>query len=138
MTEADVTRVEMELGVGLPAEYRELLINRAELQSLTHVLGGVVYPFFLDSLYLDPNWLIELNRLERNPEAATEYVFPGWWRKYFIIGSNGGGDYFCMRLDGTPGIWFLCNDSGGSGALPLFVGRIPCHEAGRIPRITIR
>jgi hypothetical protein len=39
-------------------------------------------------------------------------VFPGWWRKYFIIGSNGGGSYFCLRIDGTPGVWFLWNDSG--------------------------
>jgi hypothetical protein len=112
VTEADITRVETELGVQLPAEYREILLNGTELQALTHVLGGVVYPFFQDTLYLDLDELIDVNTWGRKPESAVEYVFPGWWKEYFIIGSNGGGDYYCLRLDGTPAIWFLCCDSG--------------------------
>jgi cell wall assembly regulator SMI1 len=112
MTQGDVASVEQELGVHLPHEYREVLVNSSDLRALTHVLGGVVYPVFDDSLYLEPDRLIDTNTWERKSEAATEYVFPGWWRTYFIIGSNGAGDYYCVRLDGIPGVWFLSNDSG--------------------------
>jgi hypothetical protein len=112
VTETDIKRVETELGVQLPAEYREILLNGTELQALTHVLGGVVYPFFRDTLYLDPDELIDVNTWGRKPESAVEYVFPGWWKENFIIGSNGGGDYYCLRLDDTPDVWFLCCDSG--------------------------
>ncbi|HWG46402.1 MAG TPA: SMI1/KNR4 family protein [Gemmataceae bacterium] len=112
MTPMDIARVETQLNVHLPQDYREVLLNGAELQSLTHVLGGVVCPFFEFSLFLNADESISVNKWERNPEAATEYVFPGWWREYFIIGTNGGGDYFCVRLDGSQGVWFLCNDNG--------------------------
>lgn len=47
---------------------------------------------------------------QRRPDMAAEDTFPGWWRKYFFFGTNGGGDYYGMRLDGTPGVWFLACD----------------------------
>jgi glycine oxidase len=112
INDVEFERIERELGVRLPRDFRDALATRSDLRALTHVLAGVVYPYFLDSLYLEPNDLVRANTLERKPDAATQYVFPGWWRDYLIIGSDGAGDYFCLRLDNSPGVWFLCNDSG--------------------------
>ena len=112
MTREEVGQVERELGVQLPQDYRDVLLGSDDLRALTHVLGDRVYPVFQDSLYLEPDELIFVNRCERNSDAATEYVFPGWWKEYILIGSNGAGDYFCVCVDGRPGVWFLCNASG--------------------------
>jgi hypothetical protein len=111
MTEADVDRIGSQLGIAVPAEYRELLTSRGEeMKGLTHVLGGVTYGFFDDSLYLDAETVIETNRIERKPDSGTGYAFPGWWETFFLIGSDGGGGYYGLRLDGQPGVWMLGSD----------------------------
>jgi cell wall assembly regulator SMI1 len=48
MTQDDVISVERELGVRLPHDYREILVNSSDLRAMTHVLDGVVYPVFED------------------------------------------------------------------------------------------
>lgn len=111
MTEADIDRIETRLGIAVPAEYREFQTSRGDkLKGLTHVLGGVSYGFFDDSLYLDAETVIETNRIERKPDSGTGDAFPGWWETFFLIGSDGGGGYYGLRLDGQPGVWMIGSD----------------------------
>jgi hypothetical protein len=113
MTQADIDRIGAELGITVPAEYRELMTSRAaELKGLTHVLGGTTYGFFDDTLDLDADSVIHTNRTERQPDSGTGYAFPDWWRTFFLIGSDGGGGYYGLRLDGQPGVWMIGSDSG--------------------------
>jgi hypothetical protein len=111
MTQADIDRIGTLLGITVPGEYRDLQMTRAaELKGLTHELGGVTYGYFDDTLYLDADTVIETNRIERKPDSGTGYAFPDWWRTFFLLGSNGAGDYYCLRLDGQPGVWMIGSD----------------------------
>jgi hypothetical protein len=43
---------------------------------------------------------------------GTSDAFPKWWQQFFLIGSDGGGGYYCLRLDGVPGVWMIGSDNG--------------------------
>ena len=103
MTEQDLARVEAELGVRLPADYRRVIATRgAELRGLTYRPDGVEPPHFEHGrLYLDPGELIGVNLGERG-RGGTGYAFPRWHRTFVMVGTNGAGDYYCLRLSGPP------------------------------------
>jgi hypothetical protein len=113
VTESELERIGRELGITVPAEYRELMRARsAELKKYTHQLAGVTWGWFQDTLYLDPSWVIEVNLLERQPDAGVAYQYPGWWHTFFLIEINGSKDDYCLRLDGVPGVWWLGEMAG--------------------------
>jgi hypothetical protein len=138
VTDADLDRIEASLGITLPNAYRNLMGTRArELKQLTHQIDGVSYGWFDDLLYLDADRVIEVNLSERRPDAETEYAFPDWAKTFFLIGTNGAGDYYCLRLKGDRKVWMIGSDCGDEpnrvyGSLSEFVEeQIPRHAKDR-------
>src|SRR5258708_7160101 len=87
----------------------------AELKGLTVERGGVTRKWFDEnqSLYLDTAEVIKTNLWEREKgELGADYVFPGWWKTFFLIGTNGAGDYYCLRLKGDRKVWMIGTDCG--------------------------
>lgn len=114
MTPATLKRIEVKLGIKLPHGARATLGERgADLKS-TYRIRDTTYPAFMS-----PKELISTNLTERLPDSGTGYAFPGWWKSYVIIGSDGGGGYHCLRLDGKPGIWMLGSDDNDK-AEPIY------------------
>jgi|GEM_PF-7044881 len=114
MTNEDLDRIEHSLKLQLPAEYRRLVLARgSELSGYTYTLRGqaeswIEYDFF----DLKSARIISENLGQRSPSMAAGHSFPGWWKEYFLLGSNGGGDYYVLRLNGTPGVSFMACDAG--------------------------
>ena len=95
MTEVDLARIESELGITLPLEYRGLMLTRAE------ELAAVAerhQPFFAESLFLDPDDVIRFNQSEREADWSNMQdeapEFAGWWNRFVLVGTNGAGDFF--------------------------------------------
>jgi hypothetical protein len=113
VTESDLNRIEKRLGITLPKAYRELMRTRAEeLKGLTHQIRGETYRWFDELLYLGADEVIEVNLSERQPDAGTEEAFPKWSKSFFLIGTNGAGDYYCLRLKGDRKVWMIGSDCG--------------------------
>ncbi len=83
-----------------------------ELKGLTYEVRGQTYSWFEELLYLDHDKAIETNLTERQPNAGTEDAFPGWSKTFFLIGTNGAGDYYCLRLVGDEKVWMIGSDCG--------------------------
>jgi hypothetical protein len=66
----------------------------------------------LGSVFLTADHLIDHNLSERQRDSGTGYAFQDWWRTYVIVGTNGSGDFYCLRLDETPGVWMIGSDCG--------------------------
>jgi hypothetical protein len=115
MTEDELSQIEAELRVTLPREYRELMLERSGELRACGCFGEA-----LSELFLDAPEVINENTIERVQDSGTSYAFPNWWTTYFLVGTNGGGDYYCLRLDNEPGVWMIGSDCGG--------------EAGRVSR----
>lgn len=103
MTEADLARIEGGLGIKLPPEYRELMLSRAP--ELSKVGLG-------DIIYLDADDIIVTNLVERKHHMGTAYAFPNWWKKFILIGTDGGGNYYSLRLDDNRKVWMIGSDCG--------------------------
>jgi hypothetical protein len=113
VTDTDLNRIEAGLGIALPKDYRELMRSRAEeLKGLTHEIRGVTYGWFDDLLYLDADRCIDVNLSERQPNSGTGYAFPNWSNTFFLIGTNGAGDYYCLRLKDDRKVWMIGSDCG--------------------------
>ncbi len=111
MTEADMARIEAALRLSLPREYRSLMLSRADdLNTLTHEINGKTYKWFDETLYLEADQVIIANLIERRPDSGTGYAFPNWWSTFFLVGSNGAGDYYCLRLDRGRKVWMIGSD----------------------------
>lgn len=136
MTAADFARIERELGVTLSADYREMLSKAAELKLLQDSFLGRPRPLIGDddeNLLLDADWLIKRNLLARDPVAAEEYVFPGWWRSFMIIGGDGADVVCCIRTNGVPEVWSF---DVGSGESTFLCKTIAEYVAVHMPRMS--
>jgi hypothetical protein len=103
MTENDLSEIESQLKIVLPTSYRKMMLSRsAELEAD----GGLGEPF-----YLDAKLLIGANRSERSANSGTGYAFPKWWKTFLLIGDDGAGGYYCVRLDNKPGVWMIGSDT---------------------------
>jgi SMI1 / KNR4 family (SUKH-1) len=113
VTDADLNLIEAQLGIALPNAYRELMRTRAdELKGYTYEIRGEPRGWFDDLLYLDPHEVVRVNLSERQPDAGTEYAFPDWSKTFVLVGTNGGGDYYCLRLAGDDKVWMIGSDCG--------------------------
>ncbi len=90
-----------------PVTYRVLHRNHAKRLQKLDWSDEVVNPF-----YLTAKNLIAPNIEERRPDMGTACAFPNWWETFVLIGTNGGGDYYSLRLDNTAGIWLIGSDCG--------------------------
>jgi hypothetical protein len=113
MTDSDLNSIQTRLNIALPDAYRELMRTRAEeLRGFTYQLGDETRGWFDDLLYLDADEVVRVNLSERQSNTGTECAFPDWSKTFFLIGTNGGGDYYCLRLDGDPKVWMIGSDCG--------------------------
>jgi hypothetical protein len=109
MTEEGLKRIEGGLGITLPAEYRTLMVARgAELRRLIAERGHLGQ--FVEA---SPNDVLITNCSERRPGMGTSEAYPKWWQQFFLIGTDGGGGYYCLRLDGVPGVRMIGSDDDG-------------------------
>lgn len=111
MTEQDLSRIEGKLKITLPKAYRQLMLSRASKLKEAGCFNDYLSPF-----YLDPKEIISANQQERPKDSGTGYAFPKWWQTFFLVGTNGGGDYYCLRLDNKPGVWMIGSDCGDKPA----------------------
>ena len=96
MTEAEIGLIEQQLQIRVPASYRTLLLTRSdELRSSGYFDGD------LSCLFLQAALVIDYNQMERGDDAGTQYAFPEWWKTFFLFGTNGAGDFYSLRLDGS-------------------------------------
>ena len=115
MTEESLKRIEGGLGITLPQEYRDLMLARgAELRKLDRETNGRL----CKALEASANDVLILNCTERKPGMGTSGAYPKWWETlwwetFVLLGTEGDGGYFCLRLDGIPGVWMIGSDDGG-------------------------
>jgi hypothetical protein len=119
MTEADVARIESELGVDLPAHYRAFVL--AYPQSLREARCGYPEgPASASFLFDDPAAVIEANRRFRRPDALPiGHGWDPWPDDYLIIGMDQPwqdvGDAYCVRLTGRGrSVWAFHYEEGGN------------------------
>lgn len=112
MTETDLLRIESSLDLRLPGRYRELHLNHAEMLQRLGWSEEAMVPF-----YLTAEHVIDPNLEERGADTDTAGTFPGWWNTFVLIGTNGGGDYYCLRLDDQEGVWMIGSDCGDTPTL---------------------
>lgn len=114
MTKADLDRIEAELGLRLPADYRELMLDYPEFLRQAHYsspVGGLASD---DLLIADPDRVIAYNRNWRDDDflLGEDDTEPRVCR-YLIIGEDCGGNSWSVRLgneDGT--VWFFNHEDG--------------------------
>ncbi len=105
MTEADFIRTETNLGMIPPTEYRSVMTTLAnELRQLTLEFRGSCDDECL--VYLDADRVLVNNLGERGDSGPI----PDWEQTHFPVEDNTSGDYFCLRLDKTPGVWVIGSD----------------------------
>src|SRR5262245_31019676 len=107
MTEDGLRLIESRLGISLPRSYRALHYDHADRLKKLDWSDAAINP-----LYLTAEHVIAPNIEERRPEMGTGCAFPNWWESFFLIGTNGGGDYYSLRLDNTEGVWLIGSDCG--------------------------
>lgn len=107
MNELDFTNIEQQLKISLPASYKALLLSKfSELQA------SGAFDDDLSCLFLNAELVIHFNLSEREEDMGTQYAFPGWWKTFFLFGTNGAGDYYSLKLDGSPEVWMIGSDCG--------------------------
>jgi hypothetical protein len=117
MTEADVARIESELGVSLPAHYRAFV--RAYPQSLREArCGHLQEPASASFLFDDPAAVIETNRRFRRPDLLPlGGGMSPWPDDYLVVGMDQPwrdiGDAYCVRLTGrSRSVWLFSYEDG--------------------------
>ncbi len=91
MTDTEITHLEQELKVSLPASYRTFLSS---------------YPADLALAVGDFELIAEADRLltmNRELRSKPFYRFPPWPNHLFAIGENGCGDYYFLDLKDRSG-----------------------------------
>jgi uncharacterized protein (TIGR02996 family) len=107
VTEKELSRIETSLKITLPDAYRKLISEQAGALKESRAFDGDCPSFSLDA-----KEVIRFNKAERPKDSGTGYAFPKWWSTFVLIGTNGGGDYYCLRLDNKPGVWMIGSDCG--------------------------
>lgn len=103
MIRKDLAKIERKLKVKLPESYRELMVARGAEPAAGSDIGQ---PF-----YLDAGMVISANEAERPDSSGTGYAFPNWWETFLLVGDDGAGGYYCVRLDNKPGVWMIGSDT---------------------------
>jgi hypothetical protein len=111
VTERDVARVEKQLGVQLPGHYRHFLIHHGAAIAKAR-RNEIFVPFFTTAKeIIDANKDLRVNPSLRDTNHDTE----PWPLKYLIVGTNGGGDDWCVDLtDEREVIWLFESEAYGT------------------------
>ncbi len=111
MTERDLARVEKALAVRLPDHYRRFLLEHATTVARLKRRSDRLVPFFTTA-----KELLDANRdLRADPHLQEVHDDTAPWPlKYLIVGTDGGGDYWCVDLNSPrEAIWHFDHEAGG-------------------------
>ncbi len=115
MTEANVARIEAELGVTLPVHYREFVLAYPQrLRDAKMDFGSEQRPASDSFLFDAPRAVIDANRAVRKPGLlVTDGETGPWPEGYLIVGKDGGGNCWCIKLAGrSKAVWFFDHEEG--------------------------
>ena len=107
LTDKGFTEIELKLGITLPEEYRRVLIQRQIELAEAGCFDGQ-----FSSIYLSLEDVIYVNFAAREHDSEIAAFFPSWWDQFFLIGTNGAGNFYCLRLNQKPGVWMIGSDCG--------------------------
>lgn len=107
MTDKDFAEIESKLDITLPTEYRKLFGERQSELVESGCFNGQ-----LSSFYLALEEVVDVNLFSRGEDSELAEFFPSWWEEFFLVGTNGAGDFYCLRLDQKPGVWMIGTDCG--------------------------
>ena len=103
MKEVEIHKIESSLSCKLPKGYRKFLLNRGEeVAELKELLPLRVV------LWMDPDEIIDENQSARKyaDDKPIGKKRNPWPDHYFLVGTNGAGDYWFIDLSGElRGIW---------------------------------
>jgi hypothetical protein len=119
MTEADLANLEAALGVTLPAFYRQFMLDYpADLLTATYGPDGQPGEPADDWLHYKPETIIRDNQEARQHLAferwnGSAYAPDPWPTNFLVIGSDGGGDCWFIKLDeGSQMVWRYYHERG--------------------------
>jgi hypothetical protein len=113
MTATELDAIERELGIRLPADYRDVMLSYA------------FQPDSSLSSYALPNHVAHI--LEMNRAMRADPWSPNWKREYFVIGGDGGECHFFLdsSCERSP-VFEISIEDGGiaehSANLSAFIG----------------
>lgn len=107
MNDADLDKIEAKLKLQLPNAYRTMMRTTGE-----RIVAAYGPDKGMATIFASIEQIVSANKEERRPKSETRAAFPKWWETFFLFGTNGAGDYFCLRLDGKPGVWVIGTDCG--------------------------
>lgn len=111
MNERDISGIEAAVGVTLPDHYRRFLAGHAA--ALRDAKARLPVRALL---YFDPKEIVGINKgLHDNPRMIeiNEDSEP-WPLNYFVVGTNGGGDFWMVDLnDPREAVWKYDSEAGG-------------------------
>jgi len=112
MKTEEVAFIDASLGYSLPSHYREFMLRYgdeiADIKSRLPLRAAIL---------TSGDAIIKENHAARHYAEMMTIVEGGddekpWPEDYFIVGTNGGGDfYFVMRSGCDPGLWFWSHES---------------------------
>jgi hypothetical protein len=111
VNEQDIAGIEAAVGVALPDHYRRFLTEHAgTLRDAKKRLPMRAV------LYFAPEDIVRINKgLHDNPRMieVNEDTEP-WPLNYFVVGTDGGGDYWMVDLgDPREAVWRYDSEAGG-------------------------
>ncbi len=122
MTQAELDRLQKGLKITLPQAYRQLMLEKGDAWKNHACFLDDFAPF-----WIDPQSIQESNLAERHKGSGTAEALPGWWKKYVLIGTDGAGGFYALRLDDAPGVWIFGSDEDEAlvrDSLPEFAREI--------------
>lgn len=107
MTNGSVRRLEREFKLLLPADYKKLLTSFPI--PLMRLLSCEANPN-ARHVYQELTTIVSANQLMRKRQPTDDFVWP---EKYFIIGGDPGGNYYCLNLAAsTSAIYYWFHETG--------------------------
>ena len=107
MSRSSAKQLEHEFNILLHADYRKLLASFPV--PLMKLMSCEEEPT-ARSVYNDIKTLMSENRFMRNHRPTSGFVWPG---KYFIIGGDLGGNYYCLNAHATTSAtYYLFHETG--------------------------
>ncbi len=109
MTPADLDRIEAKLKIVLPPQYRQQMQARAADLAEMGFVEESLAPVFGAA-----DRVIAENLAERKRKSPTAAAYPRWWEEFVIIGTNGAGEYYALRLDTDKQVYLIGDEQGAS------------------------
>ena len=117
MTDADLERIESELGVTLPEAYKRFQRSYPDALSAVRESGWEGDPEDMYWLFYRPEHVVLYTKSNRESMPVTGEAGEAipWPRNYLVIGRQGtsGGDFFCLDVTyPDDSVWVFLHEEG--------------------------